>query len=102
MWGSILGLATVLLGNAAWAEPTESPEPESDYTEFMNIGYAATNTFDYQTALINFRRALEERPDDEYAERAIANIEFYIERNRLQAIQNQVDALQARLQIAAE
>lgn len=46
----------------------------------MRIGYTATQQRDYQTALINFRRALEERPGDTYASRAIQNVEGYIRR----------------------
>ncbi|MFW6358715.1 MAG: hypothetical protein ACOC0N_05815, partial [Chroococcales cyanobacterium] len=34
----------------------------SDYERYMNIGYDATGKRDYHTALINFRRALNERP----------------------------------------
>jgi hypothetical protein len=52
------------------------------YTRYMNIGYAATQKRDYQTALINFRRALNERPGDSYATRAISNVQSYIQRSR--------------------
>ncbi|MDY7014282.1 MAG: hypothetical protein SVX43_11920 [Cyanobacteriota bacterium] len=55
---------------------------ESDYDRFMRIGYDATERGNFQTALINFRRALEQRPGDEYAARAIRNVETYIERGR--------------------
>ena len=47
----------------------------------MRIGYAATQQRDYQTALINFRRALEERPGDNFASSAIQNVEGYIRRS---------------------
>ncbi|MEM9138109.1 MAG: tetratricopeptide repeat protein [Cyanobacteria bacterium P01_F01_bin.42] len=80
---------------------TES-EPEDADTQAMNLGYAYSNQFDYQTALINFRRALEERPDDIYATNAIANMEYYIERNRIAALQAEVDTLQTRLNLAAQ
>ena len=75
--------------------------PEDEYTKAMNLGYAYAGDFDYQTALINFRRALEERPDDVYALNAIANMEFYIERDRVAALQAQVNSLEARLNSAA-
>jgi hypothetical protein len=48
----------------------------------MRIGYAATQQRDYQTALINFRRALNARPGDAYATQAIRNVESYIQDNR--------------------
>jgi hypothetical protein len=51
-----------------------------NYSRYMRIGYTATQQRDYQTALINFRRALEERPGDTYASRAIQNVEGYIRR----------------------
>ena len=100
LWGSFLGLSMLLSGTVALAQ-TET-QPEDAYTQAMNLGYAYANEFDYQTALINFRRALAERPDDVYAMDAIANMEFYIERNRIAALQAQVDALQARLNLAAQ
>jgi hypothetical protein len=48
----------------------------------MRLGYAATQQRDYQTALINFRRALNARPGDSYATRAIRNVEGYLQRSR--------------------
>lgn len=104
LWSSFLGLAMLLSGAGALAQTeaqTES-EPEDAYTQAMNLGYTYSNQFDYQTALINFRRALEERPDDVYAANAIANMEYYIERNRIAALQSEVDTLQARLNLAAQ
>lgn len=52
----------------------------SDYDRYMRIGYEATEKGNYQTALINFRRALEQRSDDPYALQAIRNVQTYIER----------------------
>ncbi|MEM1243068.1 MAG: hypothetical protein AAGI45_24825 [Cyanobacteria bacterium P01_H01_bin.26] len=102
LWGLLLGLSMGLFGTAATAQ-TEAVEPAEDaYTRAMNLGYAYTNEFDYQTALINFRRALEERPDDAYATIAIANVEYYIERNRIAKLQAEIDTLQARLNLAAQ
>ena len=91
----------LLPGAVTLAQTNEAP-PEDAYTRAMNLGYTYANEFDYQTALINFRRALQERPDDVYALNAIANMEYYIERNRLAVLQAQVDTLQARLNQAAE
>ena len=98
LWGSLLGLAMVLPGTAGLAQ---SESVVDAYTRAMNLGYAYANQFDYQTALVNFRRALGERPQDVYAMNAIANMEYYIERNRVAALQAQVDGLQARLSTAA-
>ncbi|HAG83418.1 MAG TPA: hypothetical protein DCL61_20295, partial [Cyanobacteria bacterium UBA12227] len=57
--------------------------PRQDaFTQYMNVGYAATDQRDYQTALINFRRALNERPGNPYAVRAIQNVESYIQRQQ--------------------
>ncbi|MEM7795210.1 MAG: hypothetical protein AAF579_12275 [Cyanobacteria bacterium P01_C01_bin.118] len=104
LWGSLLGLAIVLPGQSVLAQ-TEAQAtqaaPEDEYTKVMNLGYAYAGDFDYQTALINFRRALEERPDDVYALNAIANMEFYIERDRVAALQAQVNSLEERLNTAA-
>lgn len=48
------------------------------YEQAMTNGYAATEARDYQTALINFRRALASRPGDTRATTAIQNVERYI------------------------
>ena len=102
LWGSFLGLTMLLSGTVVVAQTEAQPEPDDAYTQAMNLGYTYANQFDYQTALVNFRRALEERPDDVYAINAIANMEFYIERNRVAKLQAQVDTLQARLNLAAQ
>jgi hypothetical protein len=44
----------------------------------MRRGYGATQQKHYQTALYYFRRALEERPGDDYARQAIRNVQNYI------------------------
>lgn len=61
---------------------TSSPTAKPDYTQYMRIGYAAFDQGDYQTALINFKRALNQRPGDSYATKAIENTEAMINRNR--------------------
>ena len=83
--------------------PQETPIPEEDdYTRFMRIGYGATEQFDYHTALINFRRALEARPEDPFAMVAIENVEYYIERDRANQRQQEIDRLEERLNLASE
>lgn len=53
-----------------------------DYHQTMMVGYDAYNEGDYQTALINFRRALEMKPGDPLATEAIQNTESAIQRQR--------------------
>ncbi|MGF1477890.1 MAG: hypothetical protein ACFB4I_00125 [Cyanophyceae cyanobacterium] len=75
--------ATIAFWNAqdVVKEGTESAtETESDYDRYMRIGYDAAERENYQTALINFRRALRERPDDYYATQAVRNVQTYINR----------------------
>ncbi|MBE9098449.1 hypothetical protein [Vacuolonema iberomarrocanum] len=57
------------------------PDVTYDYTESMEVGYAAFEQEDYQTALINFRRALQARPGDRYATDAIATTEATLNLN---------------------
>lgn len=85
------------------AAPAPQPEPVDAYTRAMLIGYAAAEEGDYQTALINFRRALAERPRDRYARAAIANMERYIAQQRAEEAKRQeIAQLQTRLQQAVE
>jgi len=51
---------------------------QSDYDNFMRQGYLATAQRDYETALINFRKALNLRQGNPYATRAINNISNYL------------------------
>lgn len=46
----------------------------SDYEQCMKIGYSSTQNKDYQTALINLKRALNFRSNDSYAITAIKNV----------------------------
>lgn len=79
-------------GEAPTAKVAEPPldgqlskaDPQA-YTRAMMIGYAAAERGDYHTALINFRRALAERPGNQYALDAIDNMETYIARERAEA-----------------
>ncbi|MDJ0705748.1 MAG: hypothetical protein QNJ46_20980 [Leptolyngbyaceae cyanobacterium MO_188.B28] len=83
------------------AEESEEDLAAEQYTQAMRIGYAATEQKDYQTALINFRRALEARPGDRYATEAIRNVEFYIRRIRAeQARRREMRRLQDQLDTA--
>jgi tetratricopeptide (TPR) repeat protein len=51
----------------------------TNYTTCMNLGYRATNQKDYQTALVNFKRALAFDLGNEYAFQAIRNVSRYIQ-----------------------
>ncbi|MDX2216921.1 MAG: YARHG domain-containing protein [Oculatellaceae cyanobacterium bins.114] len=61
--------------------PVQIQPTESAYDRYMRIGYDASRNRDYQTALINFRRALNERVGDRAATQAIANMEGAIANN---------------------
>ncbi len=58
--------------------PADRTPRESAYDRFMRLGYDETHSRDYQSALINFRRALVERPGDYYASQAVRNVKAYI------------------------
>jgi tetratricopeptide (TPR) repeat protein len=104
------GIPGVTFGTETGAEPPgpTAPTPTTDvdnaaYTQAMLIGYAAAEQNDYQTALINFRRALAARPGDRYALAAIANMEAYIAQQRQEALRQQrLGALRERLEAAVE
>jgi len=72
--------------------PPAQPQ-ESAYDRYMRVGYAAVNQKDDQTALINFRRALSERPSNPYATAAIRSVEGYIARARPTSSSTQPPAL---------
>ena len=66
-------------------KPTEAKTPakivpvsagrSTVYDRYMQVGYQANEKKDYSKALLFFRRALDERPNDNYATTAIQNIE---------------------------
>lgn len=58
--------------------PADRTPPESAYDRYMRLGYDETHARDYQSALINFRRALNERPGDHFASQAVRNVSAYI------------------------
>lgn len=60
------------------APPEFEPQPIFDFHQAMAIGYAAFEQKDYQTALINFRRAVKEWPENDYAIAAVRNTEAII------------------------
>jgi hypothetical protein len=66
-------------------KPSPSPAPgastavkangSSFYDRYMNEGYSASKTREYDRAILFFRRALDERPEDAKATEAIRNME---------------------------
>jgi tetratricopeptide (TPR) repeat protein len=60
----------------------EIPGNCPDFKTCMNLGYAALNKKDYQTALVNFKRALAFNLGNQYALDAIGNVSSYIQKSR--------------------
>jgi hypothetical protein len=59
-----------------------TPGKTTPYDRYMQAGYAATQKRDHEAALRYFKRALDERPGNLYATRAIENTERYLARER--------------------
>lgn len=68
-----------------------------NFDQLMNVGYAASRQGDFNTALINFRRALNLRPGNSYAAAAADNMAYYIEHARITARQWEITQLETRL-----
>ncbi|MBW4540547.1 MAG: hypothetical protein KME43_15575 [Myxacorys chilensis ATA2-1-KO14] len=63
--------------------PKVTPEKQTTfYDRYMQAGYAATQKKDMQTAMLYFKRALDERPQDTFASQAIRNLEAASKPNR--------------------
>ncbi len=75
----VLGYYQQQLPAAAATTTTPATVSPSDYDLYMQFGYRAVQRRDYSTALVNFRRALQERPQDRYATQAIQNLESYLQ-----------------------
>ena len=78
------------------ANPTQTLDGRT-FSQLMDVGYRASAQGDFNTALINFRRALELRPNEPYASAAADNMAFYIEHARMSARQWEIDQLETRL-----
>ncbi|MGA7936637.1 MAG: ARC6/PARC6 family protein [Kovacikia sp.] len=73
-------------GNSAPAQnQSQNQSQTTAYDRYMVAGYEVTSRKDYPTALLYFKRALDERPEDPYASQAIQNIESYLNPKRSQA-----------------
>jgi hypothetical protein len=71
-----LAAPSATASTAPASAPAVSPAPPL-FDRYMQAGYSATDARDYDTALLHFRRALDERPNDPYARQAIENVERY-------------------------
>ena len=67
------------------------------FKQAMDLGYAASRQGDFNTALINFQRALILRPGNPYAAAAADNMAYYIQHERVSTRQRAIDQLQTRL-----
>lgn len=56
----------------------EQPQTVATYDQLMKAGYEATAQRNYQLALEKFQQALAQRPNDTFAQNAIANIQKYL------------------------
>lgn len=59
------------------------PTQKDDFTKVMKLGYVYYEKGDYQTALINFNKALQVRPGDADAVKAIDNTKMAIAQKRV-------------------
>lgn len=82
--------ATSTAAAASTTAPTAaSAASQNEYERYMQAGYAATKKGDYPLALLNFKRAVDERPNDTYAQKAVQNVEGYLSRSRSGSPSNQ-------------
>jgi tetratricopeptide (TPR) repeat protein len=98
---------TLTAASRAIASPQpNSPQPASPQTNIdnvqafdraMRVGYAASRQGDFNTALINFRRALAIRPNQPYAQAAADNMAYYLQYERIAVHQRAIAQLEARL-----
>ena len=67
--------------------PAPSTAKKTDlFTQYMNRGYGAVREKNYGEALLLFKTALGERPNNPYALKAIENVTFYAQYSRWQLI----------------
>ncbi|MGB3291755.1 MAG: tetratricopeptide repeat protein [Phormidesmis sp.] len=92
-----LGLTTAII--VASSSPPVAAQTVGGLTfaQTMNVGYAASRQGDFNTALINFRRALTMRPNNPYAAAAADNMAYYIQYERVATRQRAIDQLESRL-----
>jgi tetratricopeptide (TPR) repeat protein len=96
--------ATIAYWNARKAlhaklSPRNHTPLENAYDRAMRLGYDETHARDYQSALVNFQRALKERPGDNFAIQAVRNVSAYIAAQKGEPLP-QIE--QAELNVASE
>lgn len=74
-WGH--DFQTLPTANAQTPPRLQTPQAVT-YDQLMKAGYEATAQRNYQIALENFQQALAQRPNDTYAQNAIANVQKYL------------------------
>jgi len=63
---------------------------KDDFKQSMKLGYAYYGQGDYQTALVNFNRALQVRPGDAYAVKAVSNTKSALAKPSKRIVQGRV------------
>ena len=93
--------AAVTAPPAEAADTVQTKQSQSSRTltfdQLMDIGYRASKQGDFNTALINFRRALAVRPGQPYAVAAAENMAYYIRYERMTERRRAISQLEARL-----
>ena len=108
-----LVMTVIAVANPAIAQPITAPFAGSaqswpisqtkqalTFDQLMNVGYAASRQGDFNTALINFRRALALQPNQPYAQAAADNMVYYIYYERTAPRRRAISQLEARLATA--
>jgi len=78
-WGH--NFQTLPTANAQTPPRFEQPQTVATYDQLMKAGYEATAQRNYQLALEKFQQALAQRPNDTFAQNAIANMQKYLGQN---------------------
>jgi hypothetical protein len=72
------GFHLLPIANAQTPPRLQTQQSTSNYDQLMKAGYEATAQRNYQLALEKFQQALVQRPNDSYAQSAIANMQKYL------------------------
>jgi hypothetical protein len=75
-WGH--DFPTLPTANAQTPPKIQTQQGVATYDQLMKAGYEATAQRNYQLALEKFQQALAQRPNDTYAQNAIANMQKYL------------------------
>ena len=75
------GTGTAQPGTGATGTGGTGTGQSANFEQLMRAGYAATQQRDYSTALTYFQQALQLRPNNPYATRAVSNVQGYMQRD---------------------